>query len=351
MQRHSCPSSSLSSLTPTTLGLRCLPQEQTALRWHRYVHIFLFVVIYELLAAQFSTLQQLVSTSFLTSIRSLILLISYYASKQCTYTDAAGRAVPAPRSFKPETQSQQHSLPSADPRNFSQPSFPSSSASNQFRVYPKPSGSLHQCDIIDDEHKHARKRFRNERGNPLPIDDLVIEGPISTAPMDRPNSIDLDPALTRELTNCKHSCRNTFLFYSDFCLQYFSPIVTRHEPLFTNRHSLPPSATTVSLSTSSWQYALSQRPYQSNHVYAQHPLGLRVGHSPKKHSHGCLTTPVGSSWNRTLQPHKHCVSFRCMTFLPTKKARSGAPVFMVLITFASHLIVLIGRSRSGTSNR
>ena len=32
----------------------------------------------------------------------------------------------------------------------------------------------------------------------MPVDDLIIDGPVS---MDRPTSIDLDPSLTRELTN------------------------------------------------------------------------------------------------------------------------------------------------------
>jgi hypothetical protein len=128
---------------------------------------------------------------------------SYYASKQCTYTDAAGRPVPAPRLFKPDAQAQQQPS-SADPRNFSQSPFPSSSASNQFRIYSKPPSSHHQNDATEGDHsKHARKRFRNERGNPLPVDDFLMDGPIPTAPMDRVNPIDLDPALTRELTNCR----------------------------------------------------------------------------------------------------------------------------------------------------
>ena len=131
---------------------------------------------------------------------------SFFASKPCTYTDAAGRPVPAPRSFKPDAQVQQ-STSSTDPRNFSQSSFPSSSASTQFRTYARPQSSHHQDDIAEDEQKHARKRFRNERGNPMPVDDLVIDGPISSA-IDRPNSIDLDPALTRELTNCRPSLVN-----------------------------------------------------------------------------------------------------------------------------------------------
>ncbi|KAF8909396.1 fungal-specific transcription factor domain-containing protein [Gymnopilus junonius] len=119
---------------------------------------------------------------------------SYYASKQCSYTDASGRSVPAPRPFKPEAQS---SSSSSDNR-----SYPSSnylpSSSNQFRIYPNASPAQYQSDSPDDDHKHVRKRFRNERGNPMPVDDLVIDGPVS---MDRPVPIELDPSLTRELTN------------------------------------------------------------------------------------------------------------------------------------------------------
>ena len=36
----------------------------------------------------------------------------------------------------------------------------------------------------------------------MPVEDLVIEGPISGISIDRPTSIELDPSLTRELTNC-----------------------------------------------------------------------------------------------------------------------------------------------------
>ncbi|PPQ75884.1 hypothetical protein CVT24_000739 [Panaeolus cyanescens] len=113
----------------------------------------------------------------------------YYASKQCTYTDASGRPVPAPRPFKPERQDQQG--PSRDG-----PPFPPPPPSQgPFRMYPN---QPNLNDDSDDEHKHHRKRLRNERGNPMPIEDLVIDGPVS---MERPNTIELEPALTRELTN------------------------------------------------------------------------------------------------------------------------------------------------------
>src|SRR5258705_7600226 len=146
---------------------------------------------------------------------------SFHALKECTYTDAAGHPVPAPRSFKPDAQAQQQVSSSTDPRNSS---LPSSSASNQFRVYSKPPSGHHNT--TEDELKHARKRFRNERGNPMLVDDLVIDGPISTATMDRAKPIDLDPALTRELTNC--APYSLVLFYSiqSSYFQYFLPIVT-----------------------------------------------------------------------------------------------------------------------------
>ncbi|KAF9485498.1 hypothetical protein BDN70DRAFT_847808 [Pholiota conissans] len=122
----------------------------------------------------------------------------YYASKQCTYTDASGRPVPAPRPFKPEKQDPQPSSSSADSRGY-QASQIATTSSNQLRIYPT---SHHfQNDNSDDEHKHTRKRFRNERGNPMPVDDLIIDGPLSGASVEQPSAIELDPALTRELTN------------------------------------------------------------------------------------------------------------------------------------------------------
>jgi len=275
---------------------------------------------------------------------------SFYASKQCTYTDAAGRPVPATRSFKSDAPVQQQGSSSSDPRNFSQSALPSSPASNQFRVYPGPPSSQLQNNTTEDQRKHARKRFRNERGNPMPVDDLVIDGPISTAPMDRVKPIDLDPALTRELTNCRSNFLVIYYSIQSPCLQYFLPIVIPQELLSTNPHFPRPSATTVFQLTSSWQFVPWQRLYLNSREYAQSLLDLQDAHLLKKPSPECLTTLVALWLNRILQQLKPCASFRCMTFSPTKRARSGAPVFMVLITFASQLILLIGRSRSCTSN-
>ncbi|KAF8963423.1 fungal-specific transcription factor domain-containing protein [Flammula alnicola] len=126
----------------------------------------------------------------------------YYASKQCTYTDASGRPVPAPRPFKPERQDPQPSSSTSENRSYPSSQFSAPSA-NQFRIYSNPPTPPQQFqgDNSDDDHKHTRKRFRNERGNPLPVDELIIDGPISGVSMDRPTAIELDPCLTRELTN------------------------------------------------------------------------------------------------------------------------------------------------------
>lgn len=155
-----------------------------------------------------------------------MVFFSYYASKQCTYTDASGRSVPAPRPFKPDKPDSQPST-SSDNRPYSSsqlnPVADPSRFSNQLHLY-NPSSPF-QNNTNDDDHKHSRKRFRNGRGNPMPVEDLVIEGPISGVSIDRPTSIELDPSLTRELTNCKlsfylillHLISYSYLFNSVFC--------------------------------------------------------------------------------------------------------------------------------------
>lgn len=130
--------------------------------------------------------------------------------------------MPAPRPFKPDKQDSQPSS-SSDNRPYSSsqlnPVSDPSRFSNQLRLY-NPSSSF-QNDTNDDDHKHSRKRFRNERGNPLPVEDLIIEGPISGVSIDRPTSIELDPSLTRELTNCKCFF---FLILPHFILSLFNSV-------------------------------------------------------------------------------------------------------------------------------
>lgn len=128
----------------------------------------------------------------------------FYASKQCTYTDASGRPVPAPRPFKSESTSSDNRTSSYNPPQPSQ--FSSAGETSRFppphrtpNGYPPVASSSSQPHHNDEER--TRKRFRNERSNPVAQDDLIIDGPISGITMDRPAPLELDPSLTRELTN------------------------------------------------------------------------------------------------------------------------------------------------------
>ncbi|KJA23614.1 hypothetical protein HYPSUDRAFT_66286 [Hypholoma sublateritium FD-334 SS-4] len=131
-----------------------------------------------------------------------LIVDSYYASKQCTYTDASGRPVPAPRPFKPEKHDPHASASSPESR-VHPPTQPGGPSGNPFRIYPSQASSSHQfqSENSDDERRHPRKRLRTERGNPMPVEDLIIDPPLSDGPPEHPAAIDLDPALTRELTN------------------------------------------------------------------------------------------------------------------------------------------------------
>lgn len=74
----------------------------------------------------------------------------------------------------------------------------------------------------------------------MPVDDLIIDGPVAAVSMDRPQAIELDPSLTRELTNCKFSCYSlNFSVVDPYVLpQYFSPTVTLLDWSYTSRHLL-----------------------------------------------------------------------------------------------------------------
>ncbi|TFK32774.1 fungal-specific transcription factor domain-containing protein [Crucibulum laeve] len=138
----------------------------------------------------------------------------YYATKQCTYTDASGRPVPAPRTGKPErvelpppsdNRPPSYSTSQQQQQN---PHFPSADPSARFphnpRVtanYPSNPGPSSSGDISEDERLSSRKRFRNEKGNAVAAEDLIIDGPIPGVTLDRPTPVGLDPSLTRELTN------------------------------------------------------------------------------------------------------------------------------------------------------
>ncbi|KAF9461199.1 fungal-specific transcription factor domain-containing protein [Collybia nuda] len=124
----------------------------------------------------------------------------YYASKACSYTDASGRPVPAPRPFKVER-------PDADNRS------PHSSTPSSHN----PGTSTHDRDHSEDDgqnthlHPHPqnnapRKRFRSERGIAIPTENISAPLPLpmmETIPisLERPDPVELDHSLTRELTN------------------------------------------------------------------------------------------------------------------------------------------------------
>jgi hypothetical protein len=141
---------------------------------------------------------------------------SYYASKACTYTDSAGRPVPAPRSFKQEREPPQNQLqpgPSnADYRTSSygtQAPYPADTPryAQQHRAYPPASASsaVSIPPELSDDDRINRKRFRNDRGNPISSEDIFLDGPIVGMTLDRPGHVELDHSLTWELTNRKLS--------------------------------------------------------------------------------------------------------------------------------------------------
>ncbi|KAJ2915446.1 hypothetical protein MD484_g4948, partial [Candolleomyces efflorescens] len=137
---------------------------------------------------------------------------SFFASKQCTYTDASGRPVPAPHRFEAprtnvlgppasDSRAQSYTNQPHPSQSIQQPD--SSRYSHHPRVsYPPSSGpSTSTADANDDERRNHRKRPRTERGDAIPPEDLIIDGPVTTITMDRPAPVDLDHGLTRELTN------------------------------------------------------------------------------------------------------------------------------------------------------
>ncbi|KAK2463681.1 hypothetical protein APHAL10511_004432 [Amanita phalloides] len=117
----------------------------------------------------------------------------YYASKTCTYTDASGRPVPAPRPFStergdPQPSSQPYADHHSDPSRYSQHG---NSSSTQATI----------INIAEDDSQNVRKRIRNDRSNLTPTDDALMDGPISGPSIERPTHVKLDHVLTRELTN------------------------------------------------------------------------------------------------------------------------------------------------------
>ncbi|RDB23327.1 hypothetical protein Hypma_009120 [Hypsizygus marmoreus] len=122
----------------------------------------------------------------------------YYASKACSYTDASGRPVPAPRPFKPDRPENDQRIP--------QPSSSNVLTLTQDMDYSEDEGRNSQ----NNQHPQnsvPRKRFRNERGNAVSTEDIsaslplpLMDPPVPIS-IERPAPVELDHSLTRELTN------------------------------------------------------------------------------------------------------------------------------------------------------
>ncbi|KAJ8695088.1 hypothetical protein PTI98_007706 [Pleurotus ostreatus] len=155
---------------------------------------------------------------------------SYFASKTCSYTDASGRPVPAPRPFQQPDRADSSAqgtsrippnappIPPTYPPDTRYPTFPPHPQPhppqnrNQANGYP-PNVSLSpttpssataatpaptQGDHIEppeDEGLALRKRPRADR------DGMPIDPPNATLVIERPVQVSLDHGLTRELTN------------------------------------------------------------------------------------------------------------------------------------------------------
>lgn len=122
-------------------------------------------------------------------------LFSYFASKKCTYTDASGRPVPAPRPFKGD-----HPDAPADNRQGSYATYPDGAQSGQSSFISAAQQGEGQLDPDDDIV--SRKRFRPELAQPVPLETPGR----GLAPPSLPSterSLERDPSLTRELVYCE----------------------------------------------------------------------------------------------------------------------------------------------------
>ncbi|KAL0953614.1 hypothetical protein HGRIS_004821 [Hohenbuehelia grisea] len=113
----------------------------------------------------------------------------FYASKQCTYTDSSGRPVPAPR------------VPDAAPPPPPSVQFQLDARYPAFPPHPQPTNH-YPPEMKEDERLVQSKRYRQDRpgGEDAPLDQPQPV-PSTTISMERPQPIDLDHGLTRELTN------------------------------------------------------------------------------------------------------------------------------------------------------
>lgn len=122
----------------------------------------------------------------------------YFASKKCTYTDASGRPVPAPRPRKGDNTD-----PPADPRQGSYPTYQDGTQGNQpsFIVHALQQDEVLGTQVDPDEDISSRKRFRPDIGQSTSPIETSLRG---LAPPPLPSterSLERDPSLTRELVH------------------------------------------------------------------------------------------------------------------------------------------------------
>ncbi|KAH7914852.1 fungal-specific transcription factor domain-containing protein [Hygrophoropsis aurantiaca] len=116
----------------------------------------------------------------------------YFASKKCTYTDAAGNPVPAPRPARADGPT--------DTAQGSYVNFTDSFQAGQqsFTVPPIPQGDIMSASVdSDDDRAASRKRFRPEQGQSTESMPRALP---SVSVVDRGCS-ERDPSLTRELVH------------------------------------------------------------------------------------------------------------------------------------------------------
>ncbi|KAG5635264.1 hypothetical protein H0H81_011889 [Sphagnurus paluster] len=126
-------------------------------------------------------------------------------------TDASGRAVPAPRPFKPEQASSDHRVlqpsSSTNPHPLHHDRDPSQSDDESLT-------SQNNNNMHPSQNNNPRKRFRNEQGNAIPTENISASLPMPIidtqlgGSIERPVPLSLEPTLTRELTNRTHFLRS-----------------------------------------------------------------------------------------------------------------------------------------------
>lgn len=142
------------------------------------------------------------SSKIVFIVRLSCYVSSYFASKKCTYTDASGRPVPAPRPFKGD-----HPDTPADTRQGSYATYPDGAQCSQptFVTPAQHQGEALAADSDDDSV--SRKRFRPELAQPTPPVETPGRGLAPPSLPSTERSLERDPSLTRELVHRKSQYR------------------------------------------------------------------------------------------------------------------------------------------------